>query len=545
MSTQPVIVEQVKEKHLPIFAHTVKAFRNALSASVLNWKDIGDIILKDPGLVLQTIQLLKSGSKRAASLEITNMSQAVMLMGMDRVRSLLSGLPVLEQTLPEKSKVGYTKAVNRSLHAAFQARNWAQWRNDFAPEVVYIATLLHDIPELALWVSEPRKMYELRRRVYKDGMSPDEAHHITLGQSLQHYGRQVTSDLHLPTFVHDVLRPENASIARVQNVLLAVQLANSVEFGWYTETVSQIIGEVATHIKKNATETVKIIHQNALYVAHDSPFTEVKPAAALLALIHSDDDGLILEEFPDGPDEVIQQTAVKERERQDAQAPKPLPGKNTLSAPDTAIKHKAGSITVESASPKPRVIPAQLDESSTNKDSVVCLSPQPALFAQAVKDLESGMGTLDANQIIRIAVHGMHEGIGLHRVVFVTQVSKRPYLEARCMAGTDNDPAFNRFQIKLDRLNLFSRLLEKPSGIWINDENRGRYWQSVPDEFKVLVKVNSFCAMSVFVDSKPAGLFYADRHSLDCRIDKQAFTQFRHLGLLASKCLATRPKANK
>lgn len=108
------------------------------------------------------------------------------------------------------------------------------------------------------------------------------------------------------------------------------------------------------------------------------------------------------------------------------------------------------------------------------------------------------------------------------------------------MAGTDNDPAFNQFQIKLDNHNLFSRMLEKPAAIWISDDNRNRYWQSVPSEFKVLVKVNSFCAASIHVDSKPMGIFYADRHSKDCKIDNQAYTLFRHIAQLAAKCLAAR-----
>lgn len=102
-------------------------------------------------------------------------------------------------------------------------------------------------------------------------------------------------------------------------------------------------------------------------------------------------------------------------------------------------------------------------------------------------------------------------------------------LEARFMAGTDNDPTFNSFRIKLDQLNLFARVLEKSACIWINDENRNRYWHSIPSEFKLFVKVNSFCAASVSVDSKPIGVFYADWHSKDCKIDKQAFILFRHI----------------
>ncbi|WP_455210033.1 HDOD domain-containing protein [Kaarinaea lacus] len=528
MGAQPAIVRQLTEQHLPIFSHTIREFRRALMEPVLNWKTIGNIILKDPGMVLHTLQQLKSGSKRAASLEVTDISQAVMLLGLERVKQLTNGLPVIEQTLNEDITVKYTKAVYRAIHAAYHARNWAQWRNDFSPEEVYIATLLHSIPELALWVSAPKKIHHLRKRIYKDGMSPDEAHHITLGQSLQHYGRKITSDMQLPSFLHDVFRPENSTLPRVQGVLLAVQLAEIVEFGWYSEEVNRIITQVADYINKGVDDTRQIVHQNALIVAHKWPYKTVRPVASLLALIPSDDDVLIDTEFPnvrEGQPVTQSNTATKPELRA------------VVSQTKAEVPHQPGSITLETPVKKP-VMTDKLEDEAPALESAVCFSPQPALFTRAVKELEAGMGTLSVSEIIRIAVHAIHDGLAFHRVVYATQPLTRPYLEARFMAGTDNDPAFNSFRIKLDKLNLFSRLLEKPACIWIHDDNRNKYWQSVPSEFKVLVKVNSFCATSIFVNSKPMGLFYADRHSKDCKIDKQAFTLFRHISQLTAKCLA-------
>ena len=125
MSAQPVIVQQLTEHRLPIFAHTAAAFRREIKEPILNWGTIGEIILKDPGLVLETLQQLMASSRRARSLEVTDMSQAAMLMGVDRVKSLIDGVPIVEETLSEEDAVRFTRAVNRAFHAAFQARNWA------------------------------------------------------------------------------------------------------------------------------------------------------------------------------------------------------------------------------------------------------------------------------------------------------------------------------------------------------------------------------------------------------------------------------------
>lgn len=532
MSAQPLIIRQLTEQHLPVFSQSVRALNQAWSAPVLNWKTVADIILKDPGLVLQTLFLLKSGSKRMAGMEVTDMSQAVMLLGLERVKQLATGLPVLEEILSGFALEKYYKAVNRAYHGACQARNWAQWRNDFSPCEIYIATLLHSIPELALWISEPDKMQQLRRLVYKDGMSPDEAHHITLGNSLQHYGRMVTSDLALPEFVHDVLCPENSNLPRVQLVLRAVELANNVEFGWYTDGVTSILNMVAESVNKSLDETIKIVHGMAIQVAHDSPFKSVTTAAALIALIPDDGTGLIDEEFPEqgGNESAVKGLSQPDKTKTDSDN----------QSEEKVSRAGTGSVTLSARPEQHRTKPVS-EAGQTGKSSAVCFNPQHALFTSAVKALEEGMGKMNASEIIRCAVHGMHDGAGLHRVVFAAQAPRRAFMEARFLVGTDNDPAFSKFQIKLDNINLFSRLLEKPNSVWINDENRHKYWQSVPDVFKVLIKTNSFCAMSVHVDSKPIGLFYADRHSPDCKIDKQTFSMFRHIGLLATKCLSARP----
>ena len=552
MGAQPVIAQQSATQLLPVYAHSAKAFRDALSDTVINWNTIGKIILTDPGLMLQTFRQLRAGSKRATSFEITGMSQMLMLMGVDRVKRLTSGLPILEKTLTGNSLTGYNRTVNRAYHAAFQARNWAQWRNDYAPEEVFIATLLYSVPELVLWINAPEKMQQLRRRIYKEGTAPLEAEQLTLGQSLREIWLTATSDVQLPAFVQDVHNPETASSPREQTAILALQLANLVEFGWYTEKVDGIIEQVAHYLNKHPDQATRIIHINAVNIAHDFPYSTVRPAAALLPLIPTADNRLLLEEFPhvekQPPSPVLDGRRATPEARDGSGMRRAAEGKPELRevgpVPAGKIKRDPGAAVIEQPKIKPQGHP-QTDTKISAVASVVTLSPQPSLLAEAVQRLEAGMGKLTANEIIQLAVNAMQKGIGFHRVVFAALSSNRLYLEARCITGGEFDPAFNQFKVKLDKHNLFGRILEKPSSIWINDENRTKYWQSIPSEFKVLIKTNSFCVMSVHLNGKAVGLFYADRCSPDNKIDKQSFTLFRHLGLMAARCLASRPPVKK
>lgn len=64
----------------------------------------------------------------------------------------------------------------------------------------------------------------------------------------------------------------------------------------------------------------------------------------------------------------------------------------------------------------------------------------------------------------------------------------------------------------------------------------------MPDDVKTRIKTNSFFAMSIHVRDKPVGLFYADRRSLDCKLDEQAYKQFRQICQFAAKGLANLAK---
>lgn len=513
--------EPSAEYPLPVFVHSVTALEKITGGVKVQWEEIGDIILKDPGLMLQILQELKSGSKRSRGVEVTDMAQAAMLLGLNRIKNLMPGLPRLEELANEQTRIGYTRAANRAFHAAYQAWDWAQVKRDSTPNEFLVATLLNNIAELTLWISAPEKMHQVRMLVYKDGVAPDAAQYISLGESLEHYSRAAVAKWALPALVGDALRPENARLPRVQGVVLAVRLADAVEYGWYTSQVLKVMESIAAYIGKPLDQTIARVHRAAVRAAHESPFRGVRSAAALLALIPNDEDDLVADDFPG-------ESARKN------------------SGESGGVVKVVSDQAVESADlDREATRPYQVADISVNKSTIVCLSPQLLQLKKAVRELEAGVERFSIDEIMRRVVHAIHDGAGLNRVVFVVPVKNHPVLEARFMVGTDNDPMFNRFQIRTVTPNLFSRLLEKPQSVWINDDNRKSYWPLVPSDFKVLIKVNSFCAMSVHVDAKPIGLFYADRQSPDCKIDQHTYSLFRQLCLVATKSLVYKIKGKR
>lgn len=513
-----ISIDELTAQPLPIFAHSARAFRKVGNAGGNTFEGYGDIILKDPGLALHTLNQLQAASGKSLRTEISSMAQAAMMLGEERARRLPLGHPQLERSLSGYARTGYIRTACRAFHAAFQAWDWAHIKNDHAPQEILLATLLHDVAEMALWVAAPEKMHQFRKLLLKDGLPTDEAQYIAFGESLEHFSREIAARWHLPGLVNEALRPENAKLPRVRCVMLAVQLARSTERGWYWEKTERVLPEIAEYLAHPLDEVITHIHKNAVRAAREAPFYPVRHAAALLPMLPGGEELIIEDEFPEAEAEI--EAGVHSTER-----------------PATTPKPQASPPTEPSKGTPPSQ--AQVSESPAAQ---VCLMPQENIFAQTLRELHRGLGKMTLSDVMRKTVHGMHDGIGLNRVVFCMLTPKRDRLVSRYMVGADNDPVFSRFEIALDKPHLFTRLLDKQVSLWVNDDNRKKFWPLVPAEVRSLIKTNSFFAMSIHVRGKAVGLFYADRRSQDCALDEQAYKQFRQMCQFAAKGLANLAK---
>lgn len=522
MSTNTAIsIEELTVQTLPIFGHSARAFRKVDLDGGNAFEGYGDIILRDPGLALHTLKQLQAGSGKPLKAEISSMAQAAMLLGIDRAKRLPLGQPQQESTLTGYAQQGYVRAASRAFHAAFQAWDWAHIKNDHAPEEVLLAALLHDVAEMALWVTAPEKMHQFRKLMLKDGLPTDEAQYIAFGESLEHFSREIADRWQLPGLVNEALRPENANKPRVRGVMLAVQLARCTERGWYWEKAERVMPQIADYLGTSLDEVITHVHKNAIRAAHEAPFYEARHAASLLPMLPGGDELIIEDEFPEAKAEI-------------KATPPPVEIKTTEKA-----KQKPAQETEQT--PANTVKPTQTAPEQA-AHAQICLTPQADLYKSALREMYQGIGTLDFSELMRMGVHCMHDGIGLNRVVFA-RLNKLPdKLVASYSIGSDNDPSFSQFEINLDQPHLFTRLLEKQVSLWVSDDNRKKFWPLVPQDFKVLIKNNTFYVMSIHVDGKPVGLFYADRRSVDCKLDDTSYKQFRQVCQLVAKGLANLTK---
>jgi len=169
-----------------------------------------------------------------------------------------------------------------------------------------------------------------------------------------------------------------------------------------------------------------------------------------------------------------------------------------------------------------------------------CLMPQKFMFDAAKTSLGKFLKQeAPLNDIVEICMAGLHDGLGLNRVVFALLTKDLTKLEGRYIHGADSDPVFSQFSVKVDLSNkdLFTQLLQKARSVWVSRENNEKIWPLIPESFKTLINTQEFFAMSVFVKGKPLGIFYADRHLEDSHLDQKSYEGFKTLSTLVSKAI--------
>lgn len=478
-------LKQLDQSCLPALQANTEQLKQLAANENADIGQLVELIESDPGLTLRLMRYINNLRHKHLRSEISTVRHALMMLGLTHVQQIPENVPALEE-LEEDLQQRLLHHFNRSFHAAWQARDWAHQNRDMVSDELYMAALLHNLGEILMDLNAPKEMDRVRELMREKKMEADEAEYVVFGFSLDQLTVELAKLWCLPSILIDSLHSENAQHNRVLNVMLAAQIAEHAERGWYSRSTGEILEQIADFMLADVATVATLVHRNAVEAARESmQFKAQHPAATLLYPVEMEAD-----------------------------------------ADETEAKASAPSSTTEE----------RAEESGSAAD--FCLTPQRHVLVSIMKQLAAAESDMPLKKVIELALEGMHEGLGLNRVVFAMLTPDKGQLRARSIVGSDNDPQFSRFVIDLNNHNLFVRLLEKPQSLWLQEENRGKFFPLIPIQFHKLIRNDSFFIMSLFVRNKPVGIFYADRHTSACRLDEKSYKQFKHLVAQVSHTLS-------
>lgn len=162
--------------------------------------------------------------------------------------------------------------------------------------------------------------------------------------------------------------------------------------------------------------------------------------------------------------------------------------------------------------------------------------PKPDPLAAHLHALMQASRGAPVKDVMALAVRALAEGLGMRRIVFSLLVQGQPELRARYVFGVPQQDPLRQLVIRLDQPSLFSKLMQKSQGIWYNADNAAQLARHLSAVFRAEFRSDSFCAMSIFVGSKPIGLIIADRSGADA-LNERHYRNFKQICLLTSQAL--------
>jgi HD-like signal output (HDOD) protein len=201
------------------FSRQVREVNKILSMKYSSARDIADVILKDMALTAKVLKLVNSSFYRHfSSTGISTISEAMIILGTDEVRSAAAGLKIYEmmqdlahvQILRDKA----LKGLQRSIMARQIALEIGCKDADF----LQISAMIYDLGEYLVALFAPDKYIQIEVAMEDKGLSRQAASKSILGLSYSDLGRLVALKLHLPENVVNTIRPVTDFSAKAEGM---------------------------------------------------------------------------------------------------------------------------------------------------------------------------------------------------------------------------------------------------------------------------------------------------------------------------------------
>ncbi len=464
------IAQRIGNGLLPVMEQTVDHLK-LLFEELDPFAHLPDVIHRDPGFTCHLFSRANGLHHRHFGMPVTTVEHAMMMLGLNRIQAITKALPLIDPLKGDQA--GLSRTYGRAFHAAHYAKAWARLRADMVPWEVFAATLLYPVGEMAVWYFQPDRAEEIEDLVHgAEHKSREAAQRHVLGFSYDELSAELARQWKLPLLLHDSLCPQNAGRPRVRLILIAQQLARAAERSWYSQRVLCCLEEVSELLHQPFAEVVKSTHRAAAEASRAIAPYGMFPAAAGLITIPSGNQGV---ESGHG---------------------RPHQAANVASRP--------------SVSTPPKTRPEVLEET-----------------IQWFNEIDDNSPTLPA--IVRRAAEGIHQGIGLSRVVFAACTPDQKSLKARVVRGSEESAEFEQLRLDLHPPHLFTKLMEKPASIWVNASNRDKFGELLPSELLNMLDTDSFFARSMFLQDRPLGMFYCDCYRNTACLNEQRYKDFQHL----------------
>ncbi|MCF8177413.1 MAG: HDOD domain-containing protein [Sulfuritalea sp.] len=241
MIEQPIPDSDVWIKHfaqadLPVLRHSINELERLRGkADSVNGRVLAGVVQHDPLLTLRVLAYIAEHRPQKQTTDITTIDRAIMMIGITPFFRDFQNLPIVENQLKAhpQAMLGLLKTIARARRAAHWAHDWSVLRRDADVDEITLATLLHDVAEIMMWLFAPKLALQVRdAQLAQPNMRSAVLQEEIYGVQLSQLRLALVDAWRLPALLVQLLDDKSGENPRVRNVNLAVDLARHSANGW-------------------------------------------------------------------------------------------------------------------------------------------------------------------------------------------------------------------------------------------------------------------------------------------------------------------------
>lgn len=480
-STKELILATLRERSdMPAMSNTIEVINEFKKSEDASVSEFANIVLRDYALTTRILKLANSASY-APLVEVTTVSRATILLGMENIKNLALSLMFFDHFQKGSPNVEHIDTMVKSLYSAILAQNIAGKTTFINQEEVFICSLFHTFGKLLVSFALPDKIAEIKSMMPERGISEDAAALSVLGGRYEEFGMAIAMDFNLP-----------AQIIQSMHKLRGTEITEAAGDMDKLNTISFFANEITEILSKCAErkEMDKKIGQLVTMFRGQFGVLDGRIGAIITASIDK------LYEFISVFSVNLDVVPFKRQL---------LTWKDTE---EKTVVTPAGTAPADFASEVLRTIDIIFESERSD-------SPE-SIFTKGIQDINSAiLSNFSLNNVISIALETMYRGMqlsGVARALFLIKDINLPVMNVRYGFGLGIEEFRKWFNIALsDSGDIFNIAIERQKDLVIRDTELPDIKKLLPDWFKSKVSAGIFLVLlPIIIDKKPLGTFYVE-----------------------------------
>jgi HD-like signal output (HDOD) protein len=553
----------IKDQSLPLLPNTSAQLITALKQTDLAFSKLAALIHRDPIACLYLIKFANQQAKNP-DIEIHSPDLAISMLGMDKVRTIMKKLPTLKLNPRNIAHREYLQSICNSLHAAAQVDAIAEQKPMLPRENLYWSTLFAGTGFWLMWSAAPHEMRIVQYLIFEERLPMERAQKQVLGCTILDISQHLGSMWRLPTFTQasmlEGLKPSRRQLVEIsrgcpEKSEIPPALSREIKLLLSSPTFPTFLGNfIALESYKNwhgrNFERAASIYGTYMGIDHQSAYERIRNAAIQVSREHPIPYILLpakhLLQIPSdisrvskpswAGNEVTKEaskkgrsdtTTAQQKASPQPQTPEAIQGKQPKSGDVDFIPKQAGP---RSEKANPALIKEQTVKLKDKRNM--------QMFSELTNNmLKHPERFQDIHELMNAAVQCIKYGLGLERSSASLINSSGTKLVTYYTAGMMDSPKLADLVIDLTKPSIFQKISKKPLGAWINTDNFGKMRNAIPNSLVNAAKSHHFFVQSVFAQSKPVVIIYADSGARGAALSEEDYKYFKVLCKALSHCV--------